>query len=115
MGVQQRMEVQHRQRHQMEQQHHSSSKLGLGSSNSWLVNWDNSTVGVSNKSSDSVWVSSSIGIWVTSIRISGIGVWEASNNWVDHTTSLSMSQLGSSHSGFISRDHSTIGVGDQLS
>ena len=86
----------------------SSSELSLGSSNSGLIHRDNSTVGVSHESS--VWVAISSSVWVSSqVGVSSIG-----QDWVDHSSCSSELSLGSSHGRLVSRDHGTVGVGDQL-
>ena len=59
-------------------------------------NWDNSTVGVSNKS--------------------GIGIWVSNNtDWEDSTSGSSMSNLGSIDFRGISRDNSSIGISNLAS
>ena len=70
-----------------------SGKLSsTGSDNLSGLNWDNSTVGVGNKSSISKTVHS---------------------NRVDNSTSSSMGNLGSIDSGLINRDNGTVSVGNK--
>merc|ERR1740131_315880 len=113
-----------------------SSSIGkvvsTGSSNSWLINWDNSSIWVSNKLGVKVegtsiavggnWGSnwgSNWGNWGSSnswsSSIGNLGNWGSnlSNNWGSSGISLSLGNkvisTGSSNSWLINRDNSTIG------
>merc|ERR1712123_18927 len=84
----------------------SSSVLGLGSKDSWLIYGDNSTIGMTNKT---IGVSSiSMGIRQASvcIRIPGIGKGQAMGTKV--------SCLGSSNLSCVNGDHCAVGVSYQL-
>merc|ERR1719443_1712193 len=116
--------------------------VSSGSGNSWFINWDNSTIGVSNELSVEVegtrvaisWSisvarvgnsrSSSCSItirnWSSSIRnwSSGIGQSWSSSNWsscinssIDETLGSQMVSSGSSNSGLINWNNSSIGEG----
>merc|ERR1712029_338493 len=87
-----------------------SKVVSLGSSNSGLINRDNSTVGVGNKTaiggtSIGIGVGSSIGIGVgtsISIRIS-----------IDSSLGGKVGSTGQSDSRFVSGNHSSVRVGHQ--
>ena len=86
--------------------------VSTGSGNSWLINWDNSTVSVGNKSS--IWVSVSSGV-SSSIWVSSISVWKTSDHGVDDSSGSSKLSLSSSNGWLISWDNSSIGIRHQLS
>merc|ERR1712106_770398 len=90
---------------------------GTGMSNSWFINRNNSSVGVSNK----------LGVQVkgTSISISGSITWSissitktSSNNWGSSSISNSlggkMVSTGSSNSWLIKRNNSSVGMSNKL-
>ena len=77
----------------------SSGMVGLGSKYSWLVYWDNSTVGITHQT-----------IRVASI---GMGIGQASIGQ-GQTMGTEMSSLGSSNLGSVSRNHSTVRMGHKL-
>ena len=79
-----------------------SSVSNLGSIDSWLINRDNSSVSVGNKT---MWVSS--GIRVGSIRISSIA------NGEDMSKLSKVNSSGKSNLGCLCWDHSTVGVSHQ--
>merc|ERR1719347_376954 len=107
--------------------------ISSGSSNSWLINWDNSSIGVGNKLGVEV-QGTSIAIVVSSNGWSGNN-WGSdswgSNSWGGNSwgsnsisswsISISLSldskmvSSGSSNSWFINWDNSTIGVSNELS
>jgi len=101
--------------------------LSTGSSNSRFINWNNSTIGVSNKlgvqvEGSSISIGRSIGSRSSSIgnsRGSSIGSdRSSSNNWglgsIDSSLGGKMLSTGSSHSRLINRGDSTIGVSNKL-
>ena len=79
-----------------------SKVLGTGSDKVSRLSRDNSTIGVSNKSSIRI----SIGITKSCMSISIT----KSSNWVNGSTSSSMCSLGSKDSWLIYGDNSTIGM-----
>ena len=79
-----------------------SKVLGTGSDKGSRLSRDNSTIGVSNKSSIRI----SIGITKSCMSISIT----KSSNWVNGSTSSSMCSLGSKDSWLIYGDNSTIGM-----
>merc|ERR1719347_1185008 len=83
----------------------SSGVSSLGSNYSRLVNRDNGTVGMSDKSSEvtsvSVRIASSVSVSIDTLEI-------------DNTSGVSVSQLGSSNSGCVSGYYSSIVVSHQL-
>jgi len=83
-----------------------SQVVSTGSSNSRLINWDNSSIGVSNKSS----------IWsITSTIASSIGSWGTGGiNSSVNSLGSKMVCTGSSNSWLINRDNSSIGVSNKL-
>jgi len=78
--------------------------VGTGSSNSGLINRDDSAIGVSHKAIESSGVSSSV-----DSGGNGSGVETSSNSLGGEVISA-----GSGDSGLINRDNSAIGVSDQL-
>merc|ERR1719347_2465280 len=92
--------------------------LSTGSSNSRLINRDNSTIGVSTQlgvqvEGSSISIVRSICSWSSSIGNS----WGNSNNWglgsIDSSLGGEMLSTGSSNSRLINRGNSTIGVSNQ--
>merc|ERR1712243_465199 len=92
--------------------------ISSGSSNSWLINWNNSSIGGGNKLGVEV-QGTSIAIVVSSNSWSG-NSW-GSNSISSWSISISLSldskmvSSGSSNSWFINWDNSTIGVSNELS
>merc|ERR1712243_91862 len=92
--------------------------ISSGSSNSWLINWNNSSIGVGNKLGVEV-QGTSIAIVVSSNGWGG-NSW-GSNSISSWSISISLSldskmvSSGSSNSWFINWDNSTIGVSNELS
>lgn len=94
----------------------SGEVLGLGSSDSRLINGDNSTVGVGNKSS--VGISSGVsGVGIRGSGVNSVGIGQSSigvSCVCYSTVSGKVSGTGSGNCGLISGDNSSVWVGDKL-
>ena len=94
----------------------SGEVLGLGSGDSRLINGDNGTVGVSNKSS--VGISSGVsGVGIGGSGVNSIGIGQSSVrvSCIDYpSVGGKVSGTGSGNCGLISGDNGSVGIGDKL-